>query len=107
MTPEEKGRREYERVTGEPLLMPWTPGTWKFGMRPDTSMWMSLGDPKKGPHYQGDFVGTVADARLMTNARELYEALEALWRDNQIPAADGHYERATAALDKAFPGRRK
>lgn len=52
-----------------------TPGEWKFGVRPDGSMWLSLGDPKKGPHYQGDLVASIDDARLIVNARELYEWL--------------------------------
>lgn len=55
-----------------------TPGEWKFGVRPDGSMWLSLGDPAKGPHYQGDLVASIDDARLIVNARELYEALVAM-----------------------------
>jgi len=52
-------------------------------------------------------VGSVSDvlklARLFAAAPELYEALDALFQANEIPACDGHYERARAALLKANP----
>lgn len=41
-------------------------------------MWLSLGDPKSGPHFQGDFVGSEADASLIVAARGLYAALNDL-----------------------------
>lgn len=55
-----------------------TPGPWHYGVRPDGSMWLSLGNPSKGPHYQGDLVATVADANAIIAARDLYVALEPL-----------------------------
>lgn len=53
-----------------------TPGPWIFGKRSDGSLWLSLGDPKTGPHYQGDLVASVDDARAIVATRDLYEALD-------------------------------
>lgn len=79
-----------------------TPGRWRFGVRPDGSMWLSLGDPVKGPHYQGDLVATVADANVIVAARELYAALEVVssdgWVDLSINDQDMWLKRSTAAL---------
>ncbi len=52
-----------------------TPGPWKFGLRRDGSIWLSLGDYKIGPHYQADLCATVADAKLICAAPELLAAL--------------------------------
>lgn len=56
-----------------------TPGPWKYGVRKDKSIWLSLGDPVKGPHHQGDFFGTEKDAALTIAAPELLEALTELF----------------------------
>jgi hypothetical protein len=68
--------------------MPHTPRPWEYGIRRDKSIWLSLGDPKSGPHYQGDLVASEADARLIAAAPDLLEALKGLvandctfWRD--------------------------
>ena len=53
-----------------------TPGEWKYGTREDGSMWLSLGNPHFGPHYQGDLVASKGDADLIISARELLEALK-------------------------------
>ena len=53
-----------------------TPGPWKYGVRRDGSMWLSLGNPEKGPHYQGDLVASEADARLIAAAPDLLAACE-------------------------------
>jgi len=58
----------------EPML---TPGPWNYGIRRDGSIWISRGDPKRGPHYQADFCGTEADARLTCAAPLLLQAAEA------------------------------
>lgn len=58
----------------EPML---TPGPWTYGVRRDGSIWISRGDPKRGPHYQADFCGTEADARLTCAAPMLLQAAEA------------------------------
>jgi hypothetical protein len=52
-----------------------TPGPWDYGIRKDGTIWLTIGDPDKGPHYQGDFPGTEADARLVIAAPDLLEAL--------------------------------
>lgn len=56
---------------------PITPGPWTYGVRRDGSIWISRGDPKRGPHYQADFCGTEADARLTCAAPLLLQAAEA------------------------------
>lgn len=52
-----------------------TPGKWEYGIRADGSIWISIGDPATGPHYQFDLFCTPADARLMAAAPDLYRAL--------------------------------
>jgi hypothetical protein len=42
---------------------------------------MSLGDPKKGPHYQFDFYGTEQDAKLICLAPKLFTAVKAVLHD--------------------------
>jgi hypothetical protein len=54
-----------------------TPGRWTYGVRKDGSIWISRGDPGRGPHYQADFCGTEADARLTCAAPMLLQAAEA------------------------------
>ncbi len=77
----------------------WTPGPWRFGVRRDDSMWLSLGDPKAGPHYQGDLVASPDDARLIVAAPDLLEALEEVVRlsDRKHNA----WDKAHAAMAKA------
>jgi hypothetical protein len=58
----------------EPML---TPGPWTYGVRRDGSIWISRGDPKRGPHYQAEFCGTEVDARLTCAAPLLLQAAEA------------------------------
>jgi len=53
-----------------------TPGEWKYGVREDGSMWLSLGNPKTGPHYQGDLSASKEDADLIIVAQELADALK-------------------------------
>ena len=76
-----------------------TPGEWRFGMRDDGSIWISLGDPVKGPHYQFDFPARLADARLACAAPDLYEALEGVLRVADRDTAE--FNKARAALAKA------
>ena len=60
-----------------------TPGFWAYGVRPDGSIWISLGNPVTGPHRQGDFPGTEADARLSVAAPDLLSIAERLIRWNE------------------------
>lgn len=53
-----------------------TGGPWIFGIRPDGSIWLSIGDRQRGPHYQADFAGTEHDARLTVAAPAMYAELE-------------------------------
>ena len=53
-----------------------TPGEWKYGIRWDGTMWLSLGDSKNGPHYQGDLVASTEDADLIIQAPTLAFALK-------------------------------
>lgn len=52
-----------------------TPEPWTYGVRPDGSIWLSLGDHKTGAHHQGDLVATEDDARLIVAAPKLLAAL--------------------------------
>jgi hypothetical protein len=61
-----------------------TPGPWKFGIRRDGSMWLSLGDPIKGPHYQGDLVASPADARLIAESPAMYGAIKDFMRTCEL-----------------------
>jgi len=63
-----------------------TSGPWEYGVRPDKTIWLSIGDPRDGAHYQGDLVASAADARLITAAPELYAALKAL--ADSLPSAE-------------------
>lgn len=55
-----------------------TPGPWEYGVRGDGSIWLSIGDPIKGRHYQGDVNVYEADARLICAAPDLLAALKAV-----------------------------
>jgi hypothetical protein len=48
-----------------------TPGPWVYGVRDDGSIWLSLGDFRTGPHFQGDLVASEDDARLICAAPDL------------------------------------
>ena len=52
-----------------------TPEPWEFGVRRDGSMWLSLGNPKSGPHYQGDLVASETDAQLLMALRRATSAI--------------------------------
>lgn len=58
-----------------------TPGEWVYGVRKDKSIWISLGDPLKGPHHQGEFSGTESDARLATAAPDLLKSLKEITKE--------------------------
>lgn len=51
-----------------------TPGPWTFGIRRDRTMYLSLGDFRTGPHFQGDLCASEADARLIVAAPDLLAA---------------------------------
>ena len=46
-----------------------TPGPCEYGIRRDGSMWMSIGDPAKGPHIQADWEFGEHNAEAFTAAR--------------------------------------
>lgn len=58
---------------------------WKYGVRQDESIWMSLGNPKTGPHCQFDFPGTEKWAKLICSLpgriRELETKIQQLEKD--------------------------
>lgn len=53
-----------------------TKGEWKYGVRRDGSIWLSIGNPSSGPHYQGDLCASIDDARLIATAPDLLAALK-------------------------------
>lgn len=89
-----------------------TQGEWKYGIRSDGSIWWSRGDPMTGPHYQSDFYGPEADARLSCAAPRLLAALECcceVMLCHGVPINLEHPERialnaARAAIAKATGG---
>jgi hypothetical protein len=76
-----------------------TPGPWNYGVRKDGSIWLSLGAPGVGPHYQGDLVATESDAKLIVAAPELLESLTNLVGLARLGAA--HLSKYHAALAHA------
>ena len=56
-----------------------TPGPWEYGVRDDGSIWVSAGNIRHGAHWQGDFPGTKADARLVASAPDLLVALKFMY----------------------------
>lgn len=76
-----------------------TPKPWKYGTRRDGSKWLSLGDPTRGQHRQGDLVATKEDADLICAAHDLLAELKKIVHD-----WDGEPEdmiEAIAAIAKA------
>jgi hypothetical protein len=80
-----------------------TPGPWRYGVRFDGSIWLSLGDHKTGPHFQADLCASEADARLIAAAPDLLEALDALARMcvGTTVEEDNEYARALAIIRRA------
>lgn len=56
----------------------YTKGPWIYGVRHDGSKWLSIGDYKTGPHYQGDLYASESDAKLICSAPDLLEALQGM-----------------------------
>ena len=79
-----------------------TPGPWASGIRPDGTMWLSLGDPRKGPHFQGDISCGKNDLPLITASPDLYEALVAMTVNFASPDYMQEWrEKSRKALAKA------
>lgn len=85
-----------------------TPGPWKFGVRDDGSIWLSIGDPMKGPHFQADLCASVADAQLIVSAPDLLEALQKclplLHMNFSSTDKDAAFAQAREAITKAKAG---
>ena len=73
-----------------------TPGDWIYGVRRDGSMWLSIGDRRHGPHYQGDLVATEEDARLICAAPKLLDFAKAYVKWVEIGSKDDKYFYAMA-----------
>ena len=65
-----------------------TPGPWTYGVRKNGTIWFSLGDSVKGPHWQADLNAREPDARLMMAAPDLLARLKVVaeWIDNWSPS---------------------
>lgn len=82
------------------MMSEFTKGPWIYGVRHDGSKWLSIGDYKTGPHYQGDLYASESDAKLICSAPDLLEALQNLENDNgQIP--DHAWKLVQDAIKKA------
>jgi hypothetical protein len=57
-----------------------TPGPWKYGVREDGSMWISIGDPMR-KHSQFDWYGFEEDLELACRAPELEAKVAELERE--------------------------
>jgi hypothetical protein len=51
---------------------------WKYGVREDESIWISIGDPVNGPHQQFDFHGTEDLAQLFCQIPEMLKSLQSI-----------------------------
>lgn len=59
----------------------------EYGVRNDGTIWLSIGTPEDGPHYQFDFPAPEREAKLTAAAPAMLEALENLENDDgSIPA---------------------
>ena len=47
-----------------------TPGPWTYKVRRDGSIYISMGNPTKGPHQQADFYFNEPEAAFTTEARQ-------------------------------------
>ncbi|WP_104662817.1 hypothetical protein [Ensifer adhaerens] len=80
-----------------------TPGPWKYGVRRDKSIWLSIGDPEKGPHRQGDLYASEADARLIAAAPELLDVVNDILRVEDGKAAlsfSEYFEQSETAFNR-------
>jgi hypothetical protein len=66
------------------MMSRYTKGPWIYGVRHDGSKWLSIGDYKTGPHYQGDLYASESDAKLICSAPDLLDALQALLERLQL-----------------------
>jgi hypothetical protein len=87
-----------------------TQGPWECGARKDGSIWISLGDPITGTHYQFDWYAPEHDARLAMAAPDMYETLtriegmiDRIPEAQRLAAEDRILEWARAALAKVQP----
>lgn len=78
-----------------------TPEPWEYGVRKDKSVWLSLGNPTTGPHFQGDLYASEADARLVCAAPLMLRALKEAQVEIDADAAPDTYHLITAAIAKA------
>lgn len=87
-----------------------TPGPWVVKFRNDHSCYISMGDPKAGPHKQFDLEfsdldpSDVADARLIAAAPDLLSAISAMLTHMGMDEDEWNkptFEQARAAIAKA------
>ena len=66
-----------------------TKGPWRYGIRHDGTMWMSMGDPAKGAHVQADWEFDLHNADFCAQARtDLPRLVAAL--EIAVEALEGH-----------------
>jgi hypothetical protein len=74
-----------------------TPGPWKYGVREDGSMWISIGDPMR-KHSQFDWYGFEEDLELACRAPELEAKVAEL--ETARDRAFRSYDQAMESADK-------
>lgn len=54
-----------------------TPGEMSYGVRSDATIWFSIGDPKSGPHIQGDVEIDEGNLKYLTSLHKAWPAIAA------------------------------
>lgn len=65
-----------------------TPGEMTYGIRSDESAWFSIGNPRTGPHIQGDIYCDESNLAFLAAIRNNYPALAAELRTLRARVAE-------------------
>lgn len=84
--------RMAEKMIQEEAMGKQTPLPWEYGVRPDGSIWVSLGSPDLGTHYQFDWHASGYDARMAMGAPAMFDLLREVYSSY---AATGSISKGT------------